>query len=370
MRYGRASVRDTASRAAQLPALSPARFPVQRPADARVLVVSAQGALEHRARERLIDALRAGDVVVANDAATLPASLRVRHLRSGIDMEMRLAAHAPRARDGALRFDAVAFGAGDWRTPTEARGDPPALAQGDVLQCGEARLVVDATLDHPRLVRLRFSRGDAAAWALLAHAGRPVQYAHLAVALAAWDVATPLAARPFAFEAPSAGFALDWRLVHRLRERGIALATLTHAAGLSSTGDATLDARLPLPERYEIPAATVEAVAQARQAGGRVVAVGTTVVRALEHAARGTSLRAGAGVADGRIGHATRLAIVDLLLTGTHEPGTSHHELLRAFATDEVLQRVAAALVARGYRTHEYGDSILIERGLARRNTM
>jgi S-adenosylmethionine:tRNA ribosyltransferase-isomerase len=342
-------------------ALAPARFPEQRPADARVLVVRAHGGLEHLARDRWTDMLDAGDLVVANDAATLPASLRVRHLRSGLDMEIRLAAHAERAHDGALRFDAVAFGAGDWRTRTEERGAPPSLAPGDALQCGDARLVIDELLGHARLVRVRFPAGDAVAWALLARAGRPVQYAHLAVALEAWDVATPIAARPFAFEAPSAGFALDWRTLERLRERHMGFATLTHAAGLSSTGDPILDARLPLPERYDIPAATVAAIAQARHAQRRVVAVGTTVARALEHAAR-RGIRAGPGVADNRIGPTTQLRVVDMLFTGTHEPGTSHYELLRAFATDDLLARAAAALAARGYRTHEYGDSMLVER--------
>jgi len=264
-----------------------------------------------------------------------------------------------------MRFDAVVFGAGDWRTPTESRALPPPIAAGDALRCGDARVVVDVLLDHPRLLRLRFPADDAAAWSLLAHAGRPVQYAYLAVPLAAWDVATPLAARPFAFEAPSAGYALDWRTVRRLRERGIGFASLTHAAGLSSTGDAALDARLPLPERYEIPAATAAAIECTRLAGGRVVAIGTTVVRALEHAARDGSVRAGPGVADQRIDRGTRLRIVHVLLTGTHEPGTSHHDVLRAFAPDDVLERVAAALATHGYRTHEYGDSVLIERARA-----
>ena len=147
----------------------------------------------------------------------------------------------------------------------------------------------------------------------------------------------------------------------RLKARGIGFATLTHAAGLSSTGDATLDARLPLPEPYRIPAATLEAIRGARERGGRVVALGTTVARALEHAAQGGQLRAGEGVADQRIGPHSRLRVVQAIVSGTHEPGTSHYELLRAFAPDALLERAAAELEARGYRTHEFGDSVLIE---------
>jgi S-adenosylmethionine:tRNA ribosyltransferase-isomerase len=84
--------------------------------------------------------------------------------------------------------------------------------------------------------------------------------------------------------------------------------------------------------------------------------VGTTVVRALEHSAG----RSGEGVADQRIGPDTRLRVVDAILSGTHEPYESHHKLLRAFQSDYVLARADVALEASGYRTHEFGDSVLI----------
>ena len=352
-----------AARGAGSGTLQPARFPVQRPADARVLVVGPNATWAHRPRARWIEALRAGDLVIANDAATLPASLAAQHARTRRRLELRLAAHASRADDGALRFAAVAFGAGDWRTRTEDRADPPRLAAGEHLLCSEATIAVEAILAHPRLVRLLFAADDAAVWSLLARAGRPVQYSHLAVPLAPWDVATPIANRPVAFEAPSAGFALDWQAIATLRARGIGFATLTHAAGLSSTGDAQLDAILPLDEPYEIPAATARAIARVRARGGRLVAVGTTVVRALEHAAAATGMvGAGPGVADQRIGPRTSLRVVDALLTGVHEQGTSHYELLRAFLRDDVLAAAARELAASGYRTHEFGDSMLVVR--------
>jgi len=343
--------------------LEPARLPVQRPAHARLLVVDRDGGLAHRPRGRWIDYVHAADVVVANDAATLPASLRTTLERTGDAIEVRLAAHAPRSASGELRFDAVLFGAGDWRTRTEDRARPPVVHAGDVLRAKPMRVVVDQVVAHPRLVRLRFAGRDATVWQWLATHGRPVQYAHLAVELAPWDVWTPIAARPVAFEPPSAGFVVDWRSVRALRERGRAFVTLTHAAGLSSTGDAALDALLPLDEPYTIPDATARAIAHARAAGGRVIAIGTTVVRALEHAARRDGVvRAGAGIATQRIGPRTPLRVVDALITGTHEPGASHHELLRAFVSDATLRAAGAALVAQGYRTHEFGDSMLVER--------
>jgi S-adenosylmethionine:tRNA ribosyltransferase-isomerase len=334
--------------------------PAQRPPQARLLVIDERGRMRHAARSRLADFLRPGDVLVANDAATLPASLRGVHEPSGAAVEVRLAGRGSLRADDVRHFTAVVFGDGDHRTPTEHRPAPPALREGDALALGPLRATITQVLGHPRLVALRFEGEVDAIWAGIARHGRPVQYAHVPEPLALWDVWTRVAAQPVAFEPPSAGFLLDWGLLAALKQRGVVLATLTHAAGLSSTGDAALDARLPLDEPYRIPPATVAAVEAAQRAGGRVIALGTTVTRALEHAAGGGRLRAGEGVADQRIGPATRLAVVDAIASGTHEPGTSHYELLRAFAPDAVLRRAAAELEAHGYLTHEFGDSVLL----------
>jgi S-adenosylmethionine:tRNA ribosyltransferase-isomerase len=341
--------------------------PVQRPREAKLLVVGAGGELVHAARSRLVDFLSLGDLVIANDAATIPASLHGVHLPSGATIEVRLAGTMPSACRVEMIFAAVVFGAGDFRTRTEDRPLPPALSPGDRLVLGPLMATIEALLDHPRLVTLRFNAPAADVWAGLARHGRPIQYAHLPAPLELWDVWTPIAGAPVAFEPPSAGFALDWATLRVMRARGIAFATLTHAAGISSTGDAELDRRLPFDEPYDIPAATAAAIVRARLRGGRIVAVGTTVVRALEHAARGTgAVRAGTGVATGRLGPCSRLGVVDMILSGTHEPDSSHYQLLRAFADDETLTRASAALDAAGYLTHEFGDSVLIAKSQPR----
>jgi S-adenosylmethionine:tRNA ribosyltransferase-isomerase len=181
--------------------------------------------------------------------------------------------------------------------------------------------------------------------------------------LAVWDVWSPIAGPPVAFEPPSAGFAIDWQMVADLRARGVGFATITHAAGISSTGDADLDGRLPLDEPYRISESTAETIERVRRRRGRIIAIGTTVVRALEHAAGSDGqVRSGAGVATQRIGQATVLRVVDAIFSGTHEPGTSHYDLLRAFADDATLERASQELEARNYRTHEFGDSVFIER--------
>src|SRR5262249_39491600 len=162
------------------------------------------------------------------------------------------------------QFTAVVFGTGDFHTRTEDRPLPPPLTAGDRLELGPLSATVERLLDHPRLLLLRFDGSPDAIWAGLARHGRPIQYAHVPVPLVLWDVWTPIAGAPVAFEAPSAGFALDWRSVRAMHERGIAFATITHAAGISSTGDEDLDQRLPFDEPYRIPEATALAIRRAR----------------------------------------------------------------------------------------------------------
>src|SRR5262245_691504 len=321
---------------------------------AKLLTIDAGGGMQHLPRTALSTLFSAGDLVIANDAATLPASLGGMHLASHEPIEVRLAAWVT-ARDP-TRFIAIAFRMGDHRTRTEDRLLPPAFSRGDRLLLGPLVADVEDVLDHPRLMALRFQGDRGAILAGLALHGRPIQYAHIAEPLALWDIWTRIAAVPLAFEPPSAGFALDWRTLAAWRQRGINFATLTHAAGISSTGDPTLDLRLPLDEPYCIPENTAEAIDEAKSTGGLIVAVGTTVVRAVGSAANANGrVDAGYGVASGRIGRETRRRVVDAILSGVHQPGESHFELLRAFADDPVLGRVSATFAEKGYRAHEFG---------------
>jgi S-adenosylmethionine:tRNA ribosyltransferase-isomerase len=142
----------------------------------------------------------------------------------------------------------------------------------------------------------------------------------------------------------------------RLRRAGIELAALTHAAGLSSTGVDALDRALPWPERFEIPARTAGALVAAKARGGRVIAIGTSVVRALE--ASGGA--AGAGVATLRIEPTYQPRVVDGLVSGLHAPGESHFELLAAFAPRASLVRALEHAADAGLSSHELGDACLI----------
>jgi S-adenosylmethionine:tRNA ribosyltransferase-isomerase len=343
--------------------VTPGTWPRAEPLEERLLVVEAERRTWHDARVRdLVRWLGAGDLLVVNDAATLPASF-LAHGDGTTRVELRLAAHL-----GGERWRAVLFGDGDWRTRTEERPAPPALAAGTELRVGAgddltARIEeVDAR--SPRLVVVRFSLRGAALWAALYRRGRLVQYAHVAAPLELWHAQTPFASRPWSVEMPSAGRPLAWSLLQALRREGVRVASLTHAAGLSSTGDPAIDALLPLPERFEVPPSTAAAVAAARARGARVVAAGTTVVRALEGCAdlHGGELVPAEGVTDLRIGADHRLRVVDGLLTGLHEVGTSHRALLQAFAPEALLKGAWAHAEQQGYLGHEFGDACLVLR--------
>jgi len=193
---------------------------------------------------------------------------------------------------------------------------------------------------------------------------------------------TLFAAGPGSAEMASAGRPFTVQTLADLRRRGVGLATISLHAGLSTYGDRATDRRFVPAEPYLVPEATAAAVATTRAAGGRVIAVGTTVVRTLETAARAggggggegagrggweggpdatpSLLRPGPGVSRLRISPGFPLAVVDGLLTGLHEPEASHLDLLGAFLTPEALERAYAAALDGGYLWHEFGDVCLL----------
>lgn len=333
-----------------------ASWPRDEPLRERLLVVDPRAErLEDARVEDLPRYLRASDVVVMNDSATLPASLRT----SAGDVEMRLMGRLGDDRT----YRALLFGEGDFTTPTEHRRPPPVVSEGTMLSFGSglsARVVwVDPSA--PRFCHVRFDRDGVALFRALYAAGTPIQYAHVGRPLPLWHVQSAFAARPWSFEAPSAGRPFTWQLFARLRARGVAVTFVTHAAGISSTGERALDERLPLPERYLVGEQAVQAIKDARGRGGRVVAVGTTVTRALEAAALTHGrLVAGEGEATIVLGPGFRPRVVNGLFTGMHARGTSHFALLRAFATEELLERAATHADRAGYLEHEFGDSCLL----------
>jgi len=334
--------------------MNPATRPRSQRDAAKLLVVDPVGdALQDRTFETLPQLFEPADVLVVNDSATLPASLHGRD-DEGRAIEFRL---TEPLNDTQAR--GVLFGPGTWRMRTEDRLAPPRLSVGDRLHFGELTATVLA-VHSARRVDLRFEANHG--WASLYREGRPIQYSYLAEDLDLWSVQTVYAGRPWSVEMPSAGHPFTWKILLELRRRGVSIASLTHAAGLSSTGDPDLDGQLPFPERYELPEATVRAIEGARDRNGRVVAVGTTVVRAIEGNAQAHDgrLQAGTFTTDLVIEPGFAPRWVDGLVTGIHEPSESHYRLLGAFASRRMLDRAWQYAHANGYQVHEFGDTSII----------
>ena len=166
---------------------------------------------------------------------------------------------------------------------------------------------------------------------------------------------------PGSAEMPSASRPFTPEIVTRLVARGITIAPLTLHAGVSSLEGG----EEPYPEPYDVPPATARLVDLTRRHGGRVIAVGTTVVRALETAARRRPVRPRLACARRPGGRSTSspadpLRAVDGLLTGLHEPRSSHLRMLAAFPGPDLLSRCYAAAIERGYLWHEFGDLHLL----------
>jgi S-adenosylmethionine:tRNA ribosyltransferase-isomerase len=191
----------------------------------------------------------------------------------------------------------------------------------------------------------------------LAHRGRPIRYGHVGRDWPIEAYQTVYVTEPGSVEMPSAGRPLSPRLITELVARGIGVTPIVLHAGVSSLEDH----EVPPPEEYRVPAETAWRVNATHAAGGRVVAVGTTVVRALETVAdeRGIA-HPGQGWTETVITPERGVRVVDGLLTGWHEPHASHLLILEAIAGRGILEDAYRAALDRGYLWHEFGDLHLI----------
>jgi S-adenosylmethionine:tRNA ribosyltransferase-isomerase len=211
-------------------------------------------------------------------------------------------------------------------------------------------------LAGPRLMVARI-HGAQSVEAYLSRQGEPIRYGHLRRLWPLEAYQTAYASRPGSSEMPSAGRPFTAGLITRLVAAGVLVAPVTLHAGVSSPELY----EPPFPEEFEVPVSTAGLVEAVRRWGGRVIAVGTTVVRALETVAdaRGT-LAARAGWTNLVVTPDRGLRVADGLITGWHEPESSHLKLLQAAAGESLLDRSYRDAVARGYLWHEFGDSHLV----------
>jgi len=326
------------------------------PRDGVGMLVSrgAAGEISHRAFADLPAVLLPGDLLVVNTSATLPAAVPAVPATMPAGLTVHFSTPLP---------------TGDWLVELRAAGGGatvphPGGSAGQRLNLkGGAVLTLGARFT-PRLWRARLS--TAVVPYLLRH-GMPIRYSYVRRPWPIESYQTVFGARPGSAEMPSASRPFTPEIVTRLVARGITFAPLTLHTGVSSLeGDED-----PYPEPYDVPPATARLVNLTRRHGGRVIAVGTTVVRALETAARvpgphPVSLPAArpvspsAGWTEHIVTPTNPLLAVDGLLTGLHEPRSSHLRMLAAFAGPGVLSRCYTAAIGRGYLWHEFGDVHLL----------
>jgi S-adenosylmethionine:tRNA ribosyltransferase-isomerase len=300
----------------------------------------ATGEVSHHAFTDLPRLLRAGDVLVVNTSATLPAAVPV-------DGSSGLVVHFSTELSAGVWLVELRDNAGKAQHRSGTPGGRYPLPGG-----------ASVALREPYSQgRLWVADVDAAMPAFLYQYGRPIRYDYVDGSWPLPYYQTVFATQPGSAEMPSAARPFTDRLVTRLVAAGVQVVPL-----LLHTGVASPEAHeRPYPERFVVPATTARTVNQARADGGRVLAVGTTAVRALESAAdHDGTVSAASGWTDLVVTEERGVRVVDGLLTGLHEPRASHLLMLAAIAGPALLERCYAQAVAAGYRWHEFGDSNLL----------
>jgi S-adenosylmethionine:tRNA-ribosyltransferase-isomerase (queuine synthetase) len=330
------------------------------PRDGVALMVSrrAAGEVSHHQFTDLPRLLLPGDLLVVNTSATLPAAVPVTAAPGdGHEHALRGAEGRPETVPGP---DAVHFSTplpdGQWLVELRAADGPttrpyPGGGPGTELALPAGALL---TLGSRFTQRLWRSRLSTAVIPYLIRHGTPIRYSYVRRSWPIEAYQTVFGTRPGSAEMPSASRPFTPQVVAALVARGITIAPVTLHTGVSSLeGDEE-----PYPEPYDVPPATARLVDLTRRHGGRVIAVGTTVVRALETAARRGG--SGTGWTEHVVTPQTPLLAVDGLLTGLHEPRSTHLWMLGAFAEPGLLHRCYTAAIDQGYLWHEFGDLHLL----------
>jgi S-adenosylmethionine:tRNA ribosyltransferase-isomerase len=319
--------------------------------EVRLMVAGRESAaIEHARFRDLPEHLRAGDLLVVNTSATLPAAVPGTLAGRG-PVELRFATAAP---DLELH--------GSWwivelRSPDGARPFRGATAGARVALPGDTEVELVAPYAGGTRLWLARVHSPLPLREFLAAHGHPIRYGYVPREWPIEHYQTVFATAPGSAEMPSAGRPFTAELITALAARGVLIAPLTLHTGVSSLerGES------PYPERYAVPEATARLVNAVRWWGGRVIAVGTTVVRALETVADADgTVAAGEGWTRLVVTPERGLHAVDGLITGWHEPEASHLQLLEAVAGPELLASSYREALAAGYLWHEFGDSHLL----------
>ncbi|HEX6148330.1 S-adenosylmethionine:tRNA ribosyltransferase-isomerase [Nocardioides sp.] len=342
----------------QVPTTAFADAPAERrgvPRDEVRLLVAGPGGVRHSRFADLPDHLRPGDLVVVNNSATVPGQLDATWERGESSVPVVL--HVGSRLDDLTRVVEL-------RTAPDAGRAVLDAEPGEVVRVGGATATLVApypeadsspTGSGNRLWRARVE-GDLAG--LLRRQGRPISYGYLSDHFPLSAYQSVFSTESGSAEMPSAGRPFTHEVITRLVANGVGVAPITLHTGFSSqeAGEA------PQPEWFAVPAATARLATSTRAAGGRVVAVGTTVTRALESAVDGDRVVARHGWTERVVTPADPPQVVDGLVTGWHDPGASHLLLVEAVAGPALTQVAYDAATAEGYLWHEFGDAALLLR--------
>ncbi|MBV8725388.1 MAG: S-adenosylmethionine:tRNA ribosyltransferase-isomerase [Candidatus Eremiobacteraeota bacterium] len=291
----------------------------------------------HMHFDDLPQVLQPGDLLVVNDSATLPAAIVARRHDA-----TTVALHVSTKIDERLWIV-------EPRDPVVA-GETLALRNR-----GTAVMIAPVDSHRARLWYVAFEL-RVPMYAYLADYGKPIAYGYVAARFPLSAYQTLFAREIGSSEMPSAARPFTKGVVTLLKRRGVEIATVTLHCGVASFEAP----ELPGTERFIVGRAAAEAVNAARREARRVVAVGTTVVRALESAATNDGVVPAAGWTDLFIDDRHELKAVDALLSGFHDSSSTHLSMLRAFADSELLDDAYANAADRGYYRHEFGDVHLI----------
>ena len=314
-------------------AFPPERRGVRRDHVRMMMIDRKFGKVIHDSFNHLADYVKPGDMIVLNNSRTIPAALRATiHSQ---EIEVRLArCLSETSWEALVLLDNVEI--------------------GDCLQFSDElfAVVIDRKRDSPLLV-LRFSISGLSLFQHVYSLGEPIRYEYIEES---WDLhyyQNVYGTVPGSVELASAGRAFSWEMLLDLQKRGIQLSYLQLHTGLSYLNDTDQLSPKENIERYDIPQETMAAVLKTKASGGKVIAVGTTVVRALESAVS-------TGISSGEtalyIDAAFPLEIVDGIITGFHEPEASHLDMLTAFISPEILFNAYGEAIREKYLWHEFGD--------------
>jgi S-adenosylmethionine:tRNA ribosyltransferase-isomerase len=311
--------------------------------EVRMLVSERHGHRDSRFSE-LAGFLRPGDVLVVNRSATLPAAL---------DAEGDVGRF--------LLHLCTRYGRRLWLVEprgSASRPGPLPLAVGErILVAGSQATILG---DYPSIPRLRFVAFDDDPLELMNRRGRPIRYGYLAADAPLDAYQTVFADRPGSAEMPSAARPFSARTLASLDRAGVVLVRLTLHTGVSSLEKTDLEGGELYPEPFELTGEAASELNAARQEGRRIIAVGTTVVRALASTWDGRSFRAARGMTRVYVRPGRQLPPLAGLLTGFHDPQATHLAMLEAIAGGELVAAGYRRAIEGGYLWHEFGDVHLL----------